>query len=146
MTFTVPVNRIMPNAPVGAYQTFTVVSPLDRTVKSACEEVACAAWQFGWRTIVDEATAVGREQAAYIRTRARRTYSERPAGALTEFVFDSRQRCFAEHRTRPEIYVVRGGDWRGNPKRERRTHQRAADWVEHMDEQLHTVADQSAAG
>ncbi len=146
MTFTVPVNRIMPQGPVGAYQTFTVTSPLDRTVKSACEEVACAAWQFGWRTIVDEATAVGREQAAYIRTRARRTYSERPAGGLTEFVFDSRQRCFAEHRTRPEIYVVRGGDWRGNPTRQRRTHVRAADWVEDFGEHQLRVVEQAGQG
>ena len=144
--FTVPVNRIMPNGPVGAYQTYTVTSPLDRWVRSACADVLCAAWQFGWRTIVDEATPVGREQAAYIRQRSRRTFTERPAGALTEFVFDSRQRCFAEHRTRPEIYVVRGGDWRGNPTRQRRTHQRAADWVEDFGEHQQQVADQVSRG
>ncbi|WP_225840314.1 hypothetical protein [Streptomyces sp. NK08204] len=53
---------------------------------------------------------------------------------LTVFRFESGQRCFAEHYTRPEIYLVRDGDWRGNPTGRRRQHTRPADWVEDMAE------------
>ncbi len=147
MTFTVPVNRIMPAGPVGAYQTYTVTSPLDRWVKSACEDVGCWAWKNGWQSLVDETTDIGRLRAKYIRRMSRRTFTERRGpGGVTEFRFPSGQRCFEEHRTRPEIYVVRGGDWRGNPTRERRTHHRAADWVEDFGEHQQQVADQVARG
>jgi hypothetical protein len=140
-------NRIQPTGPVGAYKTYAVTSPLDTLVRAACEQVDCAAWRLGWRTLVDEATELGRQQAVYIRHGARRTYRERPGPAgLTEFVFDSGQRCFAEHRTRPEIYVVRGGDWRGNPSGERRLHSRPADWVEDFTEHQGRVAEQVEGG
>lgn len=140
-------HRIPPAGPVGAYKTFSVTSPLDTQVRAACEQVDCAAWRNGWRTLIDEATDLGRRQAAFIRRESARTYRERPGPAgLTEFIFDSGQRCFAEHRTRPEIYVVRGGDWRGNPTGEHRTHTRPIDWVEDFGEHQLRVAEQIEKG
>jgi hypothetical protein len=141
------VNRFQPAMEVGAYQTFQISAPRDTTVIAACEQVACAAWQFGWESKVDEATQLGREQAAYIRQKSGRTFREQRTGdGLTVFRFESGQRCFAEHRTRPEIYLVRDGDWRGNPTGRRRMHERPADWVEDFGEHQQRIADQQQKG
>jgi hypothetical protein len=93
--------------------------PKDTTVVAACEDVGCENWLHGWETHVDEATELGREQAGYIRQRSGRTFTEfRTAAGITVFRFEARQRCFAEHRTRPGRYLVAGvrehanlGDW-----------------------------------
>jgi hypothetical protein len=139
--------RIQPALGVGAYQTYSITSPTDATVKAACEQVGCAAWAHGWESTIDESTPLGRQQADYIRHHSGRTFREYKTDVgLTVFRFDSRQRCFAEHKTRPELYVVRDGDWRGNPTGRRRVHQRAADWVEDMQETLGTVADDRERG
>ncbi|MEU8362319.1 hypothetical protein AB0C27_40505 [Nonomuraea sp. NPDC048882] len=99
-------------------------------MRAACEQVGCAAWRHGWETKVDEGTPLGQAQAAYIRQQSGRTFREQRTGeGLTAFRFEPGQRCFAEHRTRPETYLVRGGDWRQNLGLIRQ-HQRPADWVE----------------
>ncbi|MFB4273029.1 hypothetical protein [Nonomuraea sp. GTA35] len=141
-----PLNRIVPAAPVGAFQTYRIVSPPDRAVRSACEDVGCPAWQYGWETQVDESTDLGRAQAAYIRQQAGRTYRERRTGeGLTVFQFMSGQRCFAEHHTRPEHYLVRGGDWRRDLGLIRQ-HSRGADWVEDFSLHQDRLADQQRKG
>lgn len=139
--------RITPALGASAYQTFSISAPHDRTVPAACEQVGCAAWEHGWQSTVDESTELGRQQADYIRRQAGRTFREqKTGGGLTVFTFDSRQRCFADHRTRPELYVVRDGDWRGNPTGRRRQHANAADWVEDMQETLGVIADDKKRG
>ena len=138
--------RIDPTLPASAFQTYSIVQPRDRTVVTACEHAGCEAWARGWDTAVDETTDLGKSQAAWIRTRAKRTFKElKRADGLTVFRFDSRQRCFAEHRTRPEIFAVRNGDWRANLGGGR-IHTRPDDWVEDFAEQLDTVRDQQQAG
>lgn len=141
-------NRIVPKLPAAAFQTYTISSPHDRLVKTACEQVACEAWRHGWDTAIDESTEFGQRQAAYIRTQSGRTFRELPrAGAvsLTVFRFDSGQRCFADHQTRPESYGVLGGDWRQYTGTIRR-HTRAADWVEDFGEHQKNIADQQERG
>ena len=140
-------NRIEPNLPVGAYQTFSITAPRDATVAAACEQVGCEAWTRGWDSVIDERTELGQQQAVYIRTQSQRTFREmRTDAGLTVFRFESGQRCFAEHRTRPEIYLVRDGDWRGNPTGRRRQHTRPADWVEDMAENQGRLIDQQQKG
>ena len=141
------VNRIDPAMPVGAYQTYSITSPRDVQMRAACEQVGCAAWARGWESVIDERTDLGKEQAAYIRTQSGRTFRDMKRGdGLTVFRFESGQRCFAEHRTRPEIYLVRDGDWRGNPTGRQRQHSRAADWVEDFGEHQQRIADQQQKG
>jgi hypothetical protein len=143
-----PLNRPWESSlpPPAAFKTYVLASPSDATVKAACEQVDCAAWRHGWRTMVDETTDLGREQAAHIRLRARRTFTERPGpGGLTEFLFDSGQRCFADHRTRPEVYGVRGGDWRATTGALRR-HANGWDWIDDFGEHQQRVADSAARG
>lgn len=140
-------NRIDPNMPVHAYQTYSITSPRDTEVRAACEQVACEAWQHGWESAIDEGTPLGAMQAAYIRQSSGRTFREMKRGdGLTVFRFESGQRCFAEHKTRPEVYAVRDGDWRGNPTGRTRTHQRPADWVEDFGEHQLRLVDQQKEG
>lgn len=140
-------NRIDPNLPVGAYQTYSISAQRDVAVVAACEQVGCAAWQYGWESKIDESTQLGQQQAHYIRHVSGRTFREQKTGdGLTVFRFEAHQRCFAEHRTNPEIYLVRDGDWRGNPTGRRRQHTRPADWVEDFGEHQQRIVDQQQKG
>ena len=71
---------------------------------------------------------------------------------LTAFRFEAGQRCFRadEHRARlerPEIYLVRDGDWRGNPRgTEPRRHASAADWVDDFANHQETLANRLKEG
>jgi hypothetical protein len=69
----------------------------------------------------------------------------RTADCITVFRFETGQRCFAEHRTRPEFYAVWAGDWRANLGVIRR-HTRPIDWVEDFCEHLGQLADAHARG
>ncbi len=98
--------------PAWAFVTHQILSPTDRQIIAACSEVGCLAYRHGWDKPVDEATELGQAQARLIRSgRTGRTFREMPAvGGLTVFRFAPYQRCFAEHRTRAEVFLVRGGN------------------------------------
>lgn len=140
-------NRAMPRGQVQDYQTFQVATPRDGAIITACKDAGCQAYAKGWTSIIDERTQTGRAQAHYIRWESGRDFAESKTGdGLTVFRFKAFQRCFAEHRTRPEIYVVRHGDWRGNPSGRVRQHQSADDWVEHFAANQQALADQAQRG
>lgn len=140
-------NRIAPNLGVAAYKTYAILQPSDQSVRAACEDVDCAAWKHGWESTFDESTDLGKAQASYVRWQSRRTFKEsRTDAGLTVFRFEPGQRCFAEHRTAPQIFAVRDGDWRGNPTGRRRTHETPADWVEDCGEHLQRIADDQQHG
>jgi hypothetical protein len=66
---------------------------------------------------VDESLDLGARQAAYIRQRAGRPFTEARDGGLTVFTFPPGTDCFTQHQTRrsrPPLFVVRQGDWRGH--------------------------------
>ncbi|MEU9792881.1 hypothetical protein AB0E27_20025 [Streptomyces sparsogenes] len=129
------------------YQTYSITVPRDTFVRAACEQVGCAAWRHGWESAIDESTDLGQQQAAYIRQQSGRTFREQRRGdGLTVFRFESGQRCFADHKTRPELYAVRDGDWRGNPTGRVRQHQRPQDWVEDFGEHQLRLVDQQQKG
>lgn len=94
-----------------ATRDYKVQMPRDVTVKAACEQVDCENWRYGWDSLIDERTSLGQAQAEYIRTKSGRTFREMKApDGLTVFRFESGQRCFAEHRTRPaRLSVATGG-------------------------------------
>ena len=137
-----PLNRIAPVGTPDRYKTYTIASPLSTHYRTGtCEEAGCLAHRHGWVTRIDESTDFGQMQAYQIRKRSGRRFTEakEPAG-LTAFTFEAGQRCFREHKVpleRPELYVVRGGDWRGNPRGEVRKHTSPDAWVndfgEHQD-------------
>lgn len=121
--------------PIGAYQTYSVSAP-DATHwrLAGCSEVLCDAYVNGWRTVVP----TNGPEAYYIRhDRTRRAQEVTAAGdAMATFLFEAGQNCFEQHRTpngRPELYVVRRGDSRGNPTGERSVVQ-APEWVDRFQE------------
>lgn len=146
-----PVARITPALPAQAYKTYQVVAPRSTHFRPAtCAEVGCPAHGCGWRTVVDERTDLGQQQAHYIRAMSGRAFTAaRDAAGLTTFTFEAGQACFQPHRVRldrPEHYLVRGGDYRGNPTRAVRRHVSAADWTEDFAEHQTRLADRLRRG
>lgn len=141
--------RIEPVGPVSAYQTFQVRRKPDTTVRTTCEAIRCPNWLHGWESTIDESTPLGQMQADYIRQTSGRTYVELSGpGGLTVFRFTSGQRCFTDHQTIPETFIVRTGDWRV-PFRERRLirhHANGRDWAEDFGEHQLRIADQQQKG
>jgi hypothetical protein len=130
-----PLTRITPGLPASAYKTYQILSPLSTHYRDgSCDEAGCLALRHGWQTSVDEATELGQRQAHYIRRLSGRRFAERRTElGLTAFTFEPGQKCFAAHKVslaRPEIFVVKGGDWRGNPRGDRRIHSSADSWVD----------------
>jgi hypothetical protein len=134
-----PLNRITPTLPAAAFRSFSILKPAETHTRPAtCREADCEAYRSGWVTIAPEG-----ERADYVRTLAqvapgrdhRWSFSEVPAGAgLVEFRFPAGQPClrYWTHRVsldRPELYVVRGGDWRRYTPPARR-YDRADQWVD----------------
>jgi hypothetical protein len=134
-----------------AMKTYEVKTPVSSHFRAArCEEVNCDNHANGWVTVVDESTGLGQRQAAYIRQECRPTTAVLAAGAVpraryvegaspagwTEFRFPAGQQCFAPHRARihrPEVFLVREGDRRGNPRGVApRRHDEAEHWIEDM--------------
>jgi hypothetical protein len=113
-------------------KTYQMAQPLATHWRPAtCEEVDCPNYLNGWKVRVDglppqllaAATSSGREYARLD-----------VAQGEAWLVFAAGQPCFAAsaHRVlvgRPQRYFERGGDFRGNPRGERRE-LKAADWVD----------------
>ncbi|HZB28930.1 MAG TPA: hypothetical protein VE465_02070 [Streptosporangiaceae bacterium] len=141
-----PVFRVQPHGEVHQYKSYRILFGKDTLIKGACQMVGCEAYRLGWESHIDESTPLGRGQAAYIRQRSGRTFSERRTEAgVTVFRFDSGQRCFGEHRTIPNFFSVRAGDWRRNLGLIR-AHQRPADWVEDFALHQQAIADRIQKG
>ncbi|KUN03143.1 hypothetical protein AQI95_24610 [Streptomyces yokosukanensis] len=147
-------NRAEPTMPAEAYKTYAIVAPKStHWVDATCAEVECAHHLYGWQSVIDESTELGQRQAHYIRKQAGRRFTEeRREGGLTAFVFEAGQVCFnaAKHQRRldrPELYIVRDGDHRGNPRGTApRQHVKAADWVDDFAEHQQALADEHQKG
>lgn len=145
--------------PVGSpedYQTYQVKAPKPTHFRPAtCEEVDCPNWRHGFMTLCDESTEDGARRAAYIRQDKTRSCSEQRGfdhpdhqidPSITVFVYRPGQECFAraEHALpngRPELYVLRGGDLRGNPTQKLRQFRNPQDWVDDFGEHQNKLAD-----
>lgn len=134
------INRLEPALPPTAMQTFQVKAPVStHTRKATCEEVECEQYARGWRMKIDLNTDLGQRQAQYIKYHAGRSYKKIGArDGMVELEFAANQPCFQEHRVRnslPEKYLVKGGDFRGNPlKTLTRVHKKPEFWVEEFAE------------
>lgn len=138
-------NRPEPRLPVQAFKTYALLSPISTHRRPAtCAEVHCTAYERGWTTRVPRTS----DLAEFIRagTHGRRfTETTMIDGAEAEFMFPPGQPCFraGQHTVpleREPLYIVRGGDWRGNPTGEKRQHVRAADWVDDFAEHQDRIA------
>lgn len=132
--------RIAPKMNPEAYRTFEVHSPVATHFRDAsCAEMECQHHLNGWVSRFDVTTTEGRQWSRAIGQSGRKFTWERNGNIVT-FRFPPGQQCFqAPHKVpvgRPELYVVRDGDWRGNPTgRQRREHQPLL-FVEQFEENL----------
>lgn len=144
--------RLPPVGPVQAYKTYAIRQPLGTHFRRAtCAEVNCRAYLNGWVTRVP----ITSQMAQYIRSKAHgrafTEFTDRHSKGEAEFSFPAGQSCFraSEHRIpvgRAPLYVVRGGDHRGNPTGERRIHHRPEDWAEDLGEHLGMIKDRREKG
>lgn len=140
-----PMNRLQPVLPVEKMQTYRVASPISTHTRPAtCEEVGCPQFLRGWVTKVPIGSPehqmmkqiLSRHSPDKLRREAKDITSIGSPNA--EYLFPPGTPCFkaSTHRKsldRPEMYLVRGGDWRGNTGLIRR-HTRPEHWVEDSQE------------
>jgi hypothetical protein len=124
---------------------YRIHMPHDTQIAAACEDVGCDSWRFGWETVADESDPAQAQVAMVIRSgQSGRTFREmsdvRDGRRVAVFRFDARQRCFAEHRTRPGVLRVYSG---GRPARE---HVSLSDLAEDYTEHMGGIADQQERG
>lgn len=138
-----PVNRLEAKLPAAAMKTYQILAPVVSHFRSAtCAEVDCERYTDGWQSPIDERTELGQAQAWYIRNQSGRRYTEdrNRLPGITVFTFEPGQKCFGQHQVRtgrPELFIVRGGDWRGNPTGQTQMHANGDDWVDDfVDHQL----------
>ncbi|NUS26931.1 MAG: hypothetical protein HOV92_22265 [Streptomyces sp.] len=144
------VSRIQPLMGAAAYKTYEVRSPLSTHFRPAsCAEVDCPHYLNGWRTRIETLTP---ELLRAARNSGRHYTVQQIAAGESYLVFQAGQTCFAgaAHRMpigRPPLYVVRDGDWRGNPRGTKaRLHQRPDYWVEDFAEHQQKLADEIEKG
>jgi len=120
--------------PVTAYKTFAVSAPASHYRPAACAEVDCEDYLNGWTMIVSLTDG----QVLHAVRTSGRPYRETIGPVSVTFDFEPGHACRtpSQHRIlqRPEIYLVRDGDWRGNPSGRRRVHTRPDYWVEDFGE------------
>jgi hypothetical protein len=124
--------RAAPLLPAEHVKTYQVAQPLATHWRPAtCAEVDCANYASGWRVRVEGLAP----QLLHAATHSGRKFTRLDAAeGETWLVFEAGQPCFATatHRIlvgRPQRYFERGGDWRGNPRGERRELNQA-DWTD----------------
>lgn len=123
--------RIPPAMGPENYKSYQIRRPwATHWVPATCEAAGCLNHLQGWQTVVPADSP----QADYIRHDRSRRHAETQEAGLSTFTFEAGQTCFTQHKVpadRQEIFVVKDGDWRGNPRGTApRIHQNADDWVE----------------
>lgn len=143
-------SRPAPLMSAAAYKTYEMRSPLPTHFRAAtCAEVQCPHYLNGWRVRVE---GLAPEDVHAAKNSGRRWVEQHIAEGETWLLFEAGQNCFrvSQHRARidrPPLYIVRDGDFRGNPRGTKaRLHQRAADWVEDFAGHQQAIADEIEKG
>jgi hypothetical protein len=112
--------RPAPGLPAEAMKTYRVSAPIPTHFRPAtCAEIDCPHYLHGWRTRIEHIES----DPAVLHTarNSGRRYTEvQVAEGETYLVFEAGQKCFgaSDHKTpvgKPELYLIQGGDHRGNP-------------------------------
>jgi hypothetical protein len=142
------ITRMQPVGPIQAYKTYQIVAPRSHWRQATCAEVDCVDYLNGWEMMVHRSDAAVLHA---IRTSGR-PFVESPIDPLgfILFEFDAGSACRtpSQHRIQvvPEIYVVRAGDWRGNPTGMRRRHRNPQEFVEDFGEHQERIIDEVKRG
>jgi hypothetical protein len=141
--------RITPVGPPQAYKTYQVAVPLQTHWRAAtCAEVECENYINGWRIRVE---SLALEDLHLAKTSGRRYQVAEVAAGETWLVFEAGQPCFASatHKARlerPELFVVRGGDWRGNPTGRKPDLLQPAAWLDDFGENQEAIVEEIERG
>lgn len=127
--------RIHPKAGPEAFKTYQIVAPVSTHYRDAtCREVECEGWRNGFVSTIDASTELGLRQANYIIKQSGRSFTWKQAGAMVTFTFPAGQACFrSPHKVpleRDPLFIVKGGDYRGNPAGIAPVRRTADDWVD----------------
>lgn len=142
-------NRIPPQGRVQDYKTYQIVSPLStHWRKATCAEVSCPNYLNGWRVRVE---GLPLDMLHTAKTCGRKFTELDVTESEHWLVFEPGQACFraGEHRAlldKQEIFVVRDGDFRGNPTGNVRKHTRPEFWQEDFAGHQDALARQTQAG
>lgn len=142
-------NRIPPQGSARDYKTYQIVSPLSTHWEQAtCQQIGCPDYLNGWRVRVE---GLPPEMTHAAKTSGRKFSELEITHNEHWLVFEAGQPCFraAEHRRlldKQEIFIVRDGDFRGNPTGNMRKHARPADWQEDFAEHQDRLAQQIQRG
>lgn len=138
------INRPIPLLPASARKTFSILMPVkSHWRKATCAEVDCPRYLRGWKARLE---VMSEQQIHRIKRGGWRYQVLCVAPGETWWLFDAGQRCFqaADHRIqlgKPELFVVRDGDWRGNPRLTPVIkHKRPEFWVEQFSEHQDKLA------
>jgi len=137
-------NRIHPAIGPENFVTYELRAPIGtHRRRASCAEVECIRRLRGFRAQFDVSTPQGRANARTVDLSSRR-YVREVAGSLVTYTFAAGQDCFTAHTVpleREPMYLVRGGDYRGNPRRTRtHVHARPELWVEQFAEHQDALA------
>lgn len=132
--------RRLIQAPVHTMRTFQIDQPLHTHFRVAtCAEVSCTAHANGWKMGFDLTDPEKVAAARWIRDHSGRKLTAQVVGDTVTLTFPAGQTCFTTHRVpleREPFYVVRGGDFRGNPTRQRVVHKTADSFVDQWENDL----------
>lgn len=137
--------RVAPKLGPELMKTYAIVRKSGLHYRPAtCAEVECEQWKNGWITRVP----AGSDADQYLISKAHgRTFQQgwRDGGERT-YTFPPGQECFrsSQHRIaieREPFFVVRDGDWRGNPLGTPAVNRRPDDWVDDFANHQQHIAD-----
>lgn len=159
-----PLIRATPALPPNSYKTYQIAAPLPTHYRFAsCEEVDCAAYRLGWRTVVDE------DKARLARHSGRKYTETRDPAGLVVFDFPAGQRCFRQPPPRllgrdvnaepamagrvhvkplerPELFLVGAGDHRMYHPRAAMRHSGPDAWLDDFATHQELIAAQVERG
>jgi hypothetical protein len=146
----VQLSRIPPLMGPEAYKTYEMSSPLATHWRAAtCAEANCEYYRDGFQVRVE---GLAPQVLHAVQNSGRKYTVQRAAEGETYLAFEAGQPCLRQslHRVRVErepLYLVRDGDWRGNPRRTKaRLHQRPEDWVEDFATHQQRIVDEIEKG
>jgi len=148
---TANLNRIAPLMGPESYKTYAVVSPLSTHFRKAtCAEADCAYYRDGFQVRVE---GLAPQVLHAVQHSGRKYTVQKVAEGETYLAFEAGQPCLraALHRVRvsdrPPLYVVRDGDWRGNPRRTKdRVHHTPDNWLDDFADHQQRIVDEIAKG
>lgn len=136
-----------PKLPAHLYQSYGLLAPKSTHFRRAtCAEVDCPNYVHGWMNVIEDVIDADGLLKDTLRHCGRK-YEEYREEGKTTFVFEAGQPCLkaSTHTKRIErepLYVVSGGDFRGDPlKLGRRFHTKPEFWVEDFAEHQIRVKD-----